>query len=141
MKRLNCLLIDDSRSTNFFNKIMLEKSTICKELRIAENGKEALEVLNTQYIPDLIFLDINMPVMDGWTFLEEFQKMDHDYKECNIIIMIGAELPPEKKAWIKTIPNVKGCVGKMLTRETITHIITNFSDSTIDKISDYLLKC
>ena len=138
---LKFLLIDDSKATNFFNKVMIEKVATPKDLKIAVNGLDALNILNLPYIPDLIFLDINMPVMDGWEFLKEFQKLDARFKNVSIMIMLGVELPLEKKALIHTISNVKGCTGKMLTRDIIQNVIARLNDSTLTGLDNATSGC
>jgi len=131
MKKLKFLLVDDSPSTNFFNKVIIEKNSISEEIQIAKNGEEALQILNSFYIPDLILLDINMPIMDGWEFLEGFSKLQKQYKDVMIILMIGAELSEEKKDLISTIPNIKGSIGKMLTNNIVMDLITKYQESSI----------
>ncbi len=140
MNRINFLLVDDSPSTNFFNKVMLEKVDELNELKIAENGQVALEILNSQYIPEIILLDINMPVMNGWQFLEEFQKLDKKFQDTMIILMLGAELPESKKQLIKTIPNIKGCVEKMLTKDVIKDILTKFQNNLLVNECESILR-
>lgn len=73
----NLFLIDDDPITIFGMRKMLESVIICSTIEPYVNGKLALEeILNriktSQSIPEVIFLDLNMPIMDGWQFLEEF---------------------------------------------------------------------
>lgn len=131
MKKLKFLLVDDSPSTNFFNKVIIEKNSISEEIQIAKNGEEALQILNSFYIPDLILLDINMPIMDGWEFLEGFSKLQKKYKDVMIILMIGAELSEEKKDLINTIPNIKGSIGKMLTNNIVMDLAAKYQENSI----------
>ena len=97
-KKLKCvLLVDDDKHDNFFHQIILKKAGIADHTEIVLNGREALDILTSKeksgqgecYCsqPELIFLDINMPVMDGWEFLEEYQKIK-DSKKANIVIII-----------------------------------------------------
>lgn len=71
MKKLNCvLLVDDDITTNFLNESLIEEMDIAKQIMVAQNGKEALELIERYFneessCPQLILLDINMPVMDG----------------------------------------------------------------------------
>ena len=75
--KLNCiLLVDDDEATNFINTALLKKAKVTNRIEVALNGLEALDYLQThmhenrrQYFPEIIFLDINMPVMDGWEFI------------------------------------------------------------------------
>ena len=74
--------IDDDKVALLISKISLQKTFFCKEVLTADNGKIAIAYFeqqvqlpeNEQKIPDLIFLDLNMPFLDGWEFLEIFEK-------------------------------------------------------------------
>ena len=101
--KLNCvLLVDDNESDNYFHKIVIEQAGITDFIGIALNGLEAINFLKTQFQmgqqersfprPALIFLDINMPLMDGWEFLEEYQKLDDVHKGKVVIMMLSASL-------------------------------------------------
>ncbi|TPN82267.1 response regulator [Aquimarina algicola] len=131
MKKINnILLVDDSNATNFFNKTIIEKSGYAEKVTIVKNGKEALAYITTNGSPELIFLDINMPVMTGWEFLEEYQKLELQYKQSVIILMLGATLSKEDKEKAESILFVKGFEEKMLTKECLYQIIaSNFGNS------------
>ena len=107
------MLVDDSKATNFFNKTILGKLSICESLEICENGMEALQIIKEKGIPDLIFLDINMHVMNGWQFMDEL--LEQEEQGYNIVLMIGAELGEAHKEDLKKYPFVKGQSPKMLT--------------------------
>ncbi|WP_103071318.1 response regulator [Aquimarina sediminis] len=118
------LLVDDSKSTNFFNKIIIEKVACVEEIFIAENGKQALTYIQSEMVPEIIFLDINMPVMDGWEFIAEYQKLEKQYKESIIVLMLGAELSKEEKEKAEGIIEIKEYQKKMLTKEVVCNIVT-----------------
>ena len=84
----NVLLIDDDYISNFIADHLLNKHKICKHITIARNGDEALKYLRdeAEEFPELIFLDINMPVMDGFEFIEAFQKYIMDNNKTRIVI-------------------------------------------------------
>ncbi len=133
-KRLNCvLLVDDNESDNFIHKRVLEKSGITNNIAIALNGKEALDFLTAKIQngefegsytqPELIFLDINMPIMDGWEFLEEYHKLDISQKGKVVFIMLTTSLNPGDRVKAETLLE-SGCFHfKPLTLEMIKGIM------------------
>lgn len=98
----NILLVDDDNIFNFLNTKLLRQSGIADEIHTAINGKEALDLLNNYYtgtfaLPDVILLDLNMPVMDGFSFLEAFKKLSLPKKEkVKIIIVTSSENPKDR---------------------------------------------
>jgi len=122
------LLVDDSEATIFFNKTILSKAGHADEILVAKNGLEALNIIKSGVIPEIVFLDINMPVMNGWEFLSEFQKLDSRLKKTKIFLMVGAALSLEDKSVADSIPEIIGFKGKMLSRVMIdTIIMENFN--------------
>ena len=85
-------VIDDDKIYHFILKNLLSKKGIAVTPHFCENGLEALEVLKDSIeknaVPDIILLDINMPVMDGWQFLEEYRKLKASYNLQTPIYMI-----------------------------------------------------
>src|SRR5258708_38807455 len=112
--QLNCiLLIDDDEPTNFLNKMTLEQAGCTRQIRIAQSGQEALEYLQiTVQRPDLIFLDINMPAMDGWEFLERYRGLPPARKADIVLIMLTTSLNPDDEKRTRTIPEVAGVLNK-----------------------------
>jgi CheY-like chemotaxis protein len=133
-KKLNCvLLVDDDESDNFFHKRVLDKAGISNHIEIAINGKDALDFLTNKgknsrsessySKPDLIFLDINMPVINGCEFLEEYQKLENIQKENTIIIILSTSINPADKIKAEKLLG-KGCFEyKPLTLEMINRIL------------------
>jgi CheY-like chemotaxis protein len=100
MDKINCiLLVDDDPTTNFLNTELIEDLDICNQIHVVHNGQEALDFINlegsfkkssrnTYAMPDIIFLDINMPLMDGFEFLSEFNKSSLAKRGSIVIILL-----------------------------------------------------
>lgn len=132
--KLNCvLLVDDDEPTNFFNRMVLEDIDCVKTIRTADSGQNALDYLehagnsNSDHSsPDLIFLDINMPAMNGWEFLERYSNLDKQHKANVVIVMLTTSLNPDDCAKANTIPDVSGFETKPLTPEKLQSIIKKY---------------
>ena len=134
-KKLNCvLLIDDDEPTNFFNQMIVEESGCAAQVRTIQGGQEALEyLLNTSDEagmprPDLIFLDINMPAMNGWEFLEKYKSLSHENKGRVMVVMLTTSLFPEDKSKAEDLPEVSGFENKPLTPEKLERILKQYFD-------------
>ena len=120
------LLIDDDDADNFFHTIAIKKMDNDIEIRTAENGVEALKMLNQEGSPpDLIFLDINMPKMNGWEFLQEFKKLETRFKAKAIIVMLTTSDSPEEIRQAQQTPEVVGFETKPLTTAKLKLILEN----------------
>ncbi|WP_299763547.1 response regulator [uncultured Dokdonia sp.] len=119
------LLVDDNKATNFFNKQILKKYGFEGEIVVKTDGLEAIEEIENSEMADVIFLDINMPIMNGFEFLEKIQTIEA-YKLYNplIVIMMGVELPTEDVEKIKRINNVLLMHRKMLSNESIDEVLS-----------------
>jgi response regulator of citrate/malate metabolism len=114
------LLIDDNKATNFINKTIIKKTLYVDDILVAENGEEALTILRTGYIPEIIFLDINMPIMNGWEFLLEFQDFNIDSR---IVVMIGEELTDSEYATLNNKYEINTFNKKILDKESLNSIM------------------
>ncbi|HEX8546751.1 MAG TPA: response regulator, partial [Cytophagaceae bacterium] len=89
------ILIDDNPIDNFLAKRVLENSGFEGSILVKDSGKQALDHLKLQFTepknwPNLIFLDINMPVMDGYAFLYEFRKIPSQIREKTKIVILSS---------------------------------------------------
>lgn len=131
MKKLkNILLVDDDSITNFINKSIISDIDISENIYTAENGQEALELLKRYCnqsnsgcgCPSLVFLDLNMPLMDGFEFLQQFGSMDEFHNQrIPIVVLTSSENAKdiEKAKQLK----VNGYVCKPLTPEKVNHAL------------------
>ena len=103
MKRLSgILLIDDNETSNFLNERLLKRMDLTDHIQVVTNGKQALDYLEKvsrepgQHVkPELILLDINMPVLDGFEFLDLFQQLDARVREGVRIAMLSTSNHPQ----------------------------------------------
>lgn len=104
MKKIKFIgIVDDDPITVFGIRKMLNLVVECETIEAYKNGKIAFDSLRKKYledqdIPEVIFLDINMPIMDGWQFLEEFLKLPIK-KRIRINIVTSSIDPYDKKKW------------------------------------------
>jgi CheY-like chemotaxis protein len=95
----NVLLVDDDNVFNFLSTKTIQQLGIANEIHTALNGKEALDLLNNYYTgsystPDVILLDLNMPVLDGFGFLEAFQRLNMPNKDKITVIIVTSSNDP-----------------------------------------------
>jgi CheY-like chemotaxis protein len=127
------LLIDDDEPTTFMYKMVLEESGCTDHIHVAQGGAEAIDFLNQaaantndNNYPDLIFLDINMPRMDGWEFLEQYREINTTNKKPTIIIMLSTSLNPDDVTRAGRIDEVAAFKHKPLTAGTVREIVAKY---------------
>ena len=135
------LLVDDDETTNHVNKRLLTKLNVAREIKVLYNGKEAIDYLSSacgsgkdpaNTCPNLIFLDIKMPVMDGFAFLEAYEEADLGKDNQVIIMMLTSSASFYDLERIKTFKKVKSHISKALTENDIKEILQEyFSKSEI----------
>nr|WP_294785576.1 response regulator [uncultured Flavobacterium sp.] len=124
------LCIDDDPITLMLCKKVISKSSFSHEVITAQNGEEALHHFNTlKYTndknkrkPELIFLDLNMPIMGGWEFLDHFTSAD--YKEFNSapVIVLSSTIDPDDLAKAKKYPIIIDFLSKPITLPMLEYL-------------------
>lgn len=121
------LLIDDDAATNFINSHLLKKIDCAEDITVKENGQEAIEYLKEAYgagkTTDLIFLDINMPRMNGWEFLEAYQHIQHPAGQRTVIVMLTTSPLLEDQLKATSIDVVAEFRNKPLNREMLQGVL------------------
>ncbi len=136
MKKINCiLLVDDNLADNEYHKIIIKEAEVCDNVKIATNGRKALDYIIKSGEPgqekefpkpDLIYLDINMPGMNGFEFLEEYHKLDEKMKSKILIIMLTTSLNPDDQKKTKDIKEVSNFQNKPLTVEMLQDVTSKY---------------
>jgi len=116
MKNINyILLVDDDKIANHYHKLIIKKNIEEKVLvKEAYDGKEALELISKHQMPNLIFLDINMPGMNGFEFLDTFQKFPK--KDRAKIVMLTSSLNERDKEKAYSYKGVEHFCNKPLRK-------------------------
>ncbi|MDA6068482.1 response regulator [Flavobacterium sp. AC] len=126
------LCIDDDPITLMLCKKVISKSSFSKEIITAQNGEEALMHFNTlKYTniknkvnkkPELIFLDLNMPVMGGWEFLDHFTSPAYaEFNTANVIVL-SSTIDPEDLAKAKKYPIIIDFLSKPVTLPMLEYL-------------------
>jgi len=134
--KLNCiLLIDDDKLTNFLNKIVIDKA--CLPIRVIkkESAQAGLKYLletalanRLTHFPDLILLDIDMPGLDGWQFIESYTELKPSLPSNPVILMLSSFDEPKYFLKASGLPDLSGIYIKPLSEQTINTIIPQFFD-------------
>ncbi len=126
-----CLIDDDDVYQFTFTK-SLKGNKIAKKILVFSDGEEAIDFMidnisNTEILPDVIFLDINMPVMDGWEFLEEFVELKPKVGKEITVYMVSSSVDPADVNRAKAISDVSDYLIKPVAEDQLGKIITSIS--------------
>jgi CheY-like chemotaxis protein len=138
MKKLkSILLVDDDDTTNFVNRLLLEDLEVSDKILEANNELEALQLIGEQCRengnPDIILLDINMPVMNGPEFMREWLRLDPKFKQ-SLIYILTTSLNPNDIEKLHQMP-IRGYLNKPLTQKMVKDLVENYFDENEKKSS------
>ncbi len=130
------MLIDDDEPTNYYNTLIIEETGCADHVQAVQSGQRALEYLtnsedypeygNCFPCPDLIFLDINMPAMNGWEFLDKYKELKKEVKGKTVLVMLTTSLFSEDALKALKIPEISGFESKPITPEVIDKILKKY---------------
>jgi len=117
-----CLLVDDNYIDNIVTRRLLENSGFAQNIIIHESPDEAMEALRDGSVtPDVIFLDIRMPTMDGFEFLELYDKLSIDKKRTRIYLLSSSLDPADIKSSTDN-KYITQFIHKPLTKQILAEI-------------------
>jgi CheY-like chemotaxis protein len=130
LKLRKVLLIDDDNITNFLHQSMLETADIAEDIMVAETVPEALAKLREMKIetsfPDLIFVDLNMPGLSGWDFIEEYRGIKKDLNVNPVVVVLTTSLNPDDKKKADSLAEVAEFRRKPLTIGMVGEITSQY---------------
>jgi two-component system chemotaxis response regulator CheY len=123
---LKYILVDDDSLCNVISTMMLENAFGEVDIKAFTKPEEALEFIEREYAenscPTILFLDINMPRIDGWQFLERYEKFSQEVKQQIKIYILSSSINRKDKIKAESDKNVEGFISKPLDIEILTFI-------------------
>lgn len=130
MKKIETLyIIDDDDTYQFIIQKVVEETQLVDQIKLFSNGKVALTFLESainenKILPDVILLDISMPVMDGWEFLENFILLNPKVGKKITIYLVSSSVNPRDVEKARNIAEVTDYVVKPITKEKLIELIS-----------------
>lgn len=122
------LLVDDHEPDIVLHRMVFESLDCVEQIDVALDGAQAIEYLTTQVDgeyprPNIICLDINMPVMNGWEFIEAYEKLPDDQTGGIVLMMISTTQNPDDAAAARGLSAVKRFTNKPLTGPVLLEVL------------------
>jgi CheY-like chemotaxis protein len=129
---LHILIIDDDEINNFIAAKLIDKIPPKAKVSTCINGQEGINFVknklsNQDEFPDIIFLDINMPLMNGWEFLEEYEHIKNDIKKKVTINMLSSSVYNDDISKAETYTTVNKFISKPLTVDKIKDLYNSLN--------------
>ncbi|WP_425391549.1 response regulator [Ekhidna sp.] len=124
MKRI--VLIDDDETTNYLNKLIIERSKLVDEVVSFDSAQDALNFFSNNHSEEdesLVLLDVNMPIMNGWQFLDHYHTLDKN--NSNKIVILTSSINPADKQLAEEKKGIIDYKAKPLSIEMINELVSN----------------
>ena len=124
----NVMLVDDDDIFVYLTKKTIDKTELINLMNVVNNGFDAINFFkenagNPEALPEIILLDLSMPVMDGWQFLEEYTLLAPQLNKKIVIYIITSSISPDDIEKARRIAAVSDYMIKPVTKEKLTHIV------------------
>ncbi|WP_339836294.1 response regulator [uncultured Maribacter sp.] len=134
MKKVQlCCIIDDDPIFIYGTKRIMKEVNFAENIVVYNNGQEAVDGLKTiindgGLLPEVIFLDLNMPIMNGWEFLDEYKNCRHNISKKTIIYIISSSVDPRDLERVKDYNQIDTYILKPITPDDLGKVL---NDNTI----------
>lgn len=120
------MLIDDNPADNYYHQLIIEEAEVARHIEVFEYAEQALAHLQQSNAADidLIFLDINMPRMNGFAFMQAYTRQAKGKESCPVVILLTTSLNPSDEQLAQSFPQVIRYLNKPLTYEVLWDIVT-----------------
>ena len=127
------MLVDDNKADNVYHKVIINMAGFDGDIVVFQYAEDALAYLQSEQekLVDLILLDINMPRMNGFEFLQEYGRLSAAQKAKAVIVMLTTSLNPDDETHARTVSDVRGFMNKPLTVESFQEIVKENFETTI----------
>lgn len=124
----NLTIVDDDDIFVFLTTKIIEQTNLVDLIKVFGNGLDAINFLkenknNVDALPDIILLDLSMPIMNGWQFLEKYNKLNPTIGKKITIYICSSSISPDDITRAKTISEVSDYIIKPITKDKLIDLI------------------
>lgn len=121
-------IVDDDKIYHYTSKVLINRLDPNSVINHYYDGKSSLEALNKaltegEQTPEIILLDINMPDVNGWEFIEAYKNIKHNLRQIPEIYVVSSSIDPNDMKKAKSIPEITAYLTKPLSMETIANLL------------------
>ena len=120
------LIVDDNEITRFITEHTLLEMKLAEEIIFTKDGNEAMLLIREGLLPDLILLDLNMPGMGGFAFLDEYQSLSSTAVLPPNVVVFSTSTRPEDRQAAKEYDSVIGFAEKPITEQKLRLLLQSF---------------